>query len=580
VSEKTYPAFREHFGVFPLSEFADFCAERYESLVAMQTWNGHGYDTILFRELRDRVHDVARWLIGAGVKPGDPVAIYAENDPNWAIAYLGIQRAGGVCIPIDRMLPVPAAASLIERSGARMLFSQCSFLDTLADEKGINRLNTIISFDPCGVMGTRLFSDIEAEGRQRNDEFPPRTLDDLAAILFTSGTTGHSKGVMLSQRNIMSNVAASAQLTDSGPGDGILVLLPMHHALQWTNGVLHPLYLGMTLTFARRLRSAEILADIRDAKITMMGSVPLMFEKMHQRMMRELAKRSVVVRGLFKVMMGLAGLGETLRMNWGKTIFRSLRNKAGLGSVRFFITGGAAIDPVTSRFFTRLGVPMMQGYGLTETSPVTHFTPPTRVRHECVGLPVPGVSAKIYDPGSDGVGEVCISGPNVFLGYYKMDDETRDVIDEDGWFHTGDLGIIHEDGYLQITGRKKNVIVTGGGKNVYPEEVEHHLKRHPLVGEALVIPHKKHGGSGEDVGAVLVIDDEAMEERYGESRPPADSILRTLRDELKEYMRELPGYAQVRYWGLRKEDFEKTSTLKIKRYLYNQPLRELADTRL
>jgi len=570
----TYPACRDHFGIYPLGELAERCSEKFGSITALQWWNGHGYDGISYWDLSLRVDAIARWLMSQGIMPGDRVGIYAENSPEWGIAYLAIHRAGAVVVPIDRMLPATSAASIMQHAEIRILFSECEYLERLDQVGDSPEIETLVSFNICGKLDVVSFTDAEAEGVERTDDFPTRSLEDLAAILYTSGTTGRSKGVMLSQRNLMSNVAASAQLTNLGPGDAILVLLPMHHALQCTNGFLHPLYIGMTLTFARRLRSAEILADIRDARITVMGSVPLMFEKMHKRMLQTVRQRGVVVGALFKVMMGLARLGEMLGVNLGRIFFASVRRKGGIGSIKYFITGGAAIDPKTSRFFTLLGIPMIQGYGLTETSPVTHFTPLNKIRHGCVGMTVPGVEAKIFDPGEDGVGEICIKGPNVFLGYYLDDAATEEVMDEEGWLHTGDLGIIYSDGFLQITGRKKNVIVTSGGKNVYPEDVEHHLNRCPFIAESLVRPYSLTNGR-EEVAALVYPDYEELGLRFGEGKVPQGlDLLKFLRGEAKHYLRDLPKYSGVRRFGLAKEEFQKTTTLKVKRFLYSGAFEE------
>lgn len=575
-SNPVYPVVRDHWGVFPLSELADRAAEKYQDAVFTRTWNGADYDEVTFNEFAVRVKAVGRWLIDQGIKPGDRAAVWGDDSVVWGIAYLGIQVAGAVVVPVDRLISPSGMRHIIADSEAKVLFTSAQYLEQFEEVEPIRCLDKIISFDSSGENVISWNEALEA-GAKSSAIVPERTLDELAGILYTSGTTGQSKGVMLSQMNIASNVAACMQMTDLGPDDVFLAVLPMHHIYQCTAGFLHPLYIGSSITFARRLRSAEMIMDIKATKVTIMGAVPLLFEKMEQGIRREVKKKGKAAETVFNTMMKISALGEKRGLNPGKKLFRSIREKGGVGTVRMYITAGAAINPETCKFFNRFGIVMLQGYGITETSPLCHLTPAPNTRYECTGLPIPELECKISRPDEDGVGEVLVKGPNVFLGYYRNEQATKEAFDENGFFRTGDLGIIHSDGYLQITGRKKNLIVTAGGKNVFPEEIEHHLNSSPYIAESLVLGLKRKSGYGEDAG-VLIHPDYEQVDLYFESmgKEAGEDDLRTLiKEEIMTTMKDLQSYKQIRSFRIFEEEFQKTSTKKIKRFLYSGDMVEV-----
>jgi long-chain acyl-CoA synthetase len=540
-------------------------------------WTGEDYREITYQAFAEKVAAVGRWLINYGVEPGDRVAVLGENRPEWGTTYLGVQAAGAVIVPVDRLLPAPGIRHVISHSEARLLFTSRQFVDLFGELAPIPSLEAIICFDKCGVEEVVHWSDVLQQGTASATKLPTRTIDELAAILYTSGTTGHSKGVMLSQRNIMTNVAGCSQLLPVGPGDTFLSMLPMHHSFECTAGFLFPVYTGCSITYARSFKSTDILADIRDTKVTAMGSVPLFFEKLQAGMLRTIRKKGALATWTFGSLYHVVKAGERFNKTLGKRLFRGLREKAGLGSMNYFVTGGAPHDPATSRFFQRLGIPLLPGFGLTETSPVTHATPWNRVRHECVGLPLPHVEAKIIDPDENGVGELCIRGPTVFIGYYKNEEASRAALDESGWLHTGDLGIIHSDGYLQITGRKKNLLVTPGGKNVYPEEIEFHLNRSRFIAESLVLGVRRDSGYGDEVGALIHPDYEELDLHFeGLGKTPTDDDVRVLLSgEIRTAQRALATYKHIRSFRIMEEEFQKTSTRKVKRFLYAGDLVEV-----
>ncbi len=556
-------------GVFPLSELADRSAADFGDRPVMRTSVGDGkYKEITFNELRDKVHAVTRWLIARGIEPGDRVAVLGENRPEWSMSYLGLQKAGAIAVPVDRLMTVSGIRHIIADSGSRVLFVSGQYMSTIEEMRSVETLETIVCFDETSNDEAVSFGEVISGTAGGEARFPERTLGDLAAILYTSGTTGHSKGVVLSHGNIASNVASASRIFDIGPEDTFISVLPVHHSFEATCGFLLPIYCGSSITYARSLKSNEIIEDIRNTNVTMMVGVPLLYEKMHQGIMRKVKQQGK--DKLVNVLIAIVGLGEKLGLNLGKPLFKSLRQKGGLDSVRYFVSGGGPLDPTTAIFFNRLGLILMQGYGLTETSPITHVNPPWKVRHECAGDTMTDVECKIVDPNDQGVGEVCIRGPNVFQGYYKNDEATKEVMTEDGWFLTGDLGIIHKDGYLQVTGRKKNMLVTGGGKNVYPEEIEHHLLRNPYIEEVLVLGIPREKGMGDEVAALVYPNFEQVDLHFEElgTKPSDDDVFQLIKSEIKKAQKELADYKNIRRFRLVEEEFQKTSTKKIKRFLY------------
>jgi long-chain acyl-CoA synthetase len=556
-------------GLFPLSELARRSASDFSDLPVMRRHTGDGYEEITYAEFADSVDAIARWLIDTGLNHGDRVALLGENRPEWGMVYLGVQAAGGVIVPVDSMMPASGIRHIIADSEARTLFCTEKFQKLVDEMSPIPTLETIICMDN-SAKGTKSLREVFASGRESSSELPSRDLDDLAAIIYTSGTTGHSKGVMLTQRNLMSNVAAACRILPLGPEDTYLSVLPMHHTYECTSGFLLPIYCGCSITYARSLKSQELLEDMKNTNVTIMVAVPLLYEKMYEGITRKLKKAPTGTRLVVGLLLSLSRFGWSMGRRWGRVLLRSLREKAGMGSVIFFISGGGPLDPRVAEFFTLLGLKMLQGYGLTETSPLTHVNLPGRTRNETVGPPIVGVEHRIDDPNEEGIGEIVLRGPNIFKGYFKNEEATAEVLSEDGWFKTGDLGRIHPDEYLQITGRKKNMLVTAGGKNVYPEEVEHHLNRSPFIAESLVLGVSRDSGYGDEIAALISPDYEMIDLHFEEQKkkPDAEDVRLLIKKEISEAQKHLEDFKRVRRFRIMEEEFQKTSTRKIKRYLY------------
>ena len=557
--------------IFPLSELSENSANEFGDRTVMRAWDGEKYAEITYVEFDRRIKATGRWLKDQGIKQGDRIAVLGENRSDWGIAYLGIQASGAVVVPVDSMMPGPGIRHIISDSGAKILLVSSRFMTVVNEMEPIKTLETIVCFDQDGDDEVITLAEVIEKGEKSKTELPKRKLDELAAILYTSGTTGYSKGVMLTQENIVSNVVAASRIYHVGPDDTFLSVLPIHHSFECTAGFLLPIYCGSSITYARSLKSTDLVGDIRNTGVTMMVGVPLLYEKMHTGILRGIRKKGVKARVLFNTVYGVVSAGEKFGGNLGVKLFQGLREKAGFGTVKFFLSGGGPLNPATAYFFNRLGIRMTQGYGLTETSPVTHVNPPWKIRHETVGPCIPGVECRIDDANEQGIGEVVVRGPNVFKGYYKNEKATKEVLDAEGWFSTGDLGKIYDDGYLEIMGRKKNMLVTSGGKNVYPEEVEHYLNRSPFIAESLVLGVARESGYGEDVAALIFPDYEQVDIHFEEKNINAtpEDVYELIKSGINDLQKDLAEYKRVRRFKLKEVEFEKTSTRKIKRFLYD-----------
>ncbi|QJA05618.1 long-chain fatty acid--CoA ligase [Thermosulfurimonas marina] len=528
------------------------------------------YQHLTYAELGERVRLLASGLRALGFSRGEKCALLGPNSPEWAQAYLAILAAGGVCVPIDSLLKPYEFRHIFEEARVRFIFVARRFLETVLEiEEERPHFRKIIALESLPERSSKLLDlpELLEKGRKRPREplFPDP--EELAVLIYTSGTTGRAKGVMLTHRNLVSDVVACYRSLPVDENDRFLSVLPLHHTFECTGGFLLPLYSGAHITFARSLKSRDILADLRASKATIMLGVPLLFQKLYEGLERAVRKASLPRRTLFQALLRVSGAAE----RWGKEetagrlLFRGLREKAGLSHLRFFVSGGAPLPPHLPRAFRRLGIKLFQGYGLTEASPVLAVNPPEAPKDESVGLPLPGVEVKVRDPDSQGVGELCFRGPMVMKGYFENPEATRAAFDEEGFLRTGDLGYVDEEGYIYVCGRAKNLIVTPAGKNVYPEEIEAELDKSPYILESMVFGFPREGG--EEVWAVIVPDYEAIERDFHGRHLSEKDVEALISREVKARMAPLADYKRVKRFLLREEEFPKTSTRKIKRHL-------------
>tara|TARA_B100000029_G_scaffold516847_1_gene636395 strand:- start:79783 stop:81444 length:1662 start_codon:yes stop_codon:yes gene_type:complete len=499
---------------------------------------------------------IATQLASYGLKDSDRVALLADNQPEWGIAYLAIVGQGMTAVPIDRLLKPGEYQRIIEDSGCRAIIVSDTFReDLISINNNLPDLKNILSLEELISNKT----EIPPPQSKVNEE-------NLAVLIYTSGTTGKPKGVMLSHKNIMSNVVACSEVISITKHDSFVSVLPLHHTFECTAGFLAPMFVGATVTYVGSLKSRDIVEAMKESEATVMLGVPLLYEKMYTGIMRKISLQPLITRTVFKLLKGVVILGEVFNSRLGTILFKSLRDKGGLGTIRFFVSGAAALPPDVAKGFDRLGLRILQGYGLTEASPVVSVHRVNEpANFDSVGPVINGVEIKILDPDENGVGEVVVRGPNVMLGYYNNPDATQEIL-KDGSLYTGDSGKIDNAGNLHIAGRLKNVIVTRAGKNIYPEEIEGELVLSPYIAEALVLGAKDPKSGEEYVRAVVVPDFEYFEE----NNLPIDdnSLTKRLDQEVRKQCNNLADYKRVRQIDLRKQEFSKTSTRKIKRFLF------------
>jgi long-chain acyl-CoA synthetase len=535
-----------------------------------------GMSFMTYAELASRVRATARGLVRSGLVAGTKVGIYAPNSPDWGVAYMAILAAGGIVVPLDPQSKYFELRSIIHRADIGVLICDPTHYEDAKELEMVSKpFPDVICLDGGSELEAPLLtaSRLEEVGRNENIPLPEVDPNSLAVLIFTSGTSAEAKGVMLSHRNILADLAAVAPRLPMTPEDRFLSVLPLHHTFEATCGFLYPLYSGASIAYVKSLKSADILADIRDLRITLMCGVPLLFEKMSVGIRRQVAKKALTTRLYVDLGQRVAGLSKwVLDLSAGKVLFRALRETAGLDSIRMFVSGGAALNPEVSRFFNNLGIDLLQGYGLSETAPVLAVNSPFDNDYYSVGKPLDGLDVRILEPNPAGVGEIAVKGEMVMLGYYNNEAATREAM-IDGFFRTGDLGYLDADGRLHITGRKKNVIITPAGKNIYPEEIEALLESSPLISECAVLPRKR--GTGEEPVAVVVPDFEAIAAQYESAKLNDDDLRTVMKAEVESVGMQLAEFKRVKDVIVMTEELPKTSTRKVKRYVLVESLRNL-----
>jgi len=435
--------------------------------------------SINYTETLNLVEAVARWLHDKGIRRGDRVAVTGKNSPEWAIAYLGIVFAGGVVVPIDYQLKNEESDLLIKTAGARILFVDEEKLDHYKENSC--GLESVISLKQ--GLGTYIYT---LDGPKAEIDKAIET--DIAAILFTSGTTGVPKGVMLTHRNLVSD-CYQAQGTPLIilHTDVFYAILPIHHSYTMLAVFIETISVGAEVVFGKKMVTTQILKDLKEAKVTMLLGVPMLFNKVLAGIRRGLKAKGSLVFGIITFLMGISGfIKKVFKVNPGKKMFKTVLDKASLSSVRICISGGGPLAPSVFRKYNQLGIDFVQGYGLTETSPIITINPVEQYKETSVGRTCPGVDMKILNPDERGIGEVIVKGSMVMLGYYNMPEETAATFTPDGYLKTGDLGYMDSENYLYLTGRAKNMIVTEGGKNVYPEEIENEFQLFEEIDQILI----------------------------------------------------------------------------------------------
>ncbi len=522
--------------------------------------------TISHKEFRDEINALGTVLINMGLKD-KRIAVISENRYEWELSYLAIAAGVGVVVPLDKALPDNELESLILRSQVEAIFYSSKYdaiMNTLREKKNTN-LKYFISMDlqenTNGIYSQKALLE---KGKKLLEEGNKQYLDakidadKMGIMLFTSGTTAMSKAVMLSHKNLVTNVMDIIQRFDLTEEDRFLSFLPLHHVFECTVGFLYPVSIGGSIAFCEGVK--HMADNIKEFDITAMISVPAVFDIIYRKVMKTIEKKgkmATLEKGK-KISNVLLKVKIDLRKQLFKEVHESLGPK-----LKLVVTGGAALDPETEKGFNDLGFDVEQGYGLTETAPVIAAETPKCRRLGSIGKKFPSVEVKIDDPDEEGIGELMAKGPSIMLGYYENEEATKSALEPDGWFHTGDLARIDKDGFIYIAGRKKSVIVLNNGKNVFPEEIETLLNKVEGIKETFVYEKKEDDGDVK-VCVEIVYDKEMIKDLY--HIEDEEKIKEFLWEKVKEVNKLMPKYKYVREMIATEEPLIKTTTLKIKRH--------------
>ncbi len=532
------------------------------SVAALQTHDEHGLFRLTYAQLWEKVAGAAALLRTAGVAPGDHVALFAANGPEWAVAYLAIHAAGGVVVPLDAQYGVPELKVLCAFAAPKAVIADAP-RHAKVTEAAAAPLWDLGSLQP-GARPAQVAPI--APGVPSLLAAPPAPAfvphehadDDLMVLIFTSGTTGDPKAVELTCGNIHANIAgvlAGIRITNK---DNLLNILPLHHTYAATAGLLVPLSAGATVTFCASLKGADLVAAMQGTGVTVLPGVPQLFVLLDRAIFQKVDALGLVPRTLFRCLYAVArGVRRATGLRIGKLFFGKIHRQFG-PRFRLCASGGAKLDPAVAERFLDLGILMLEGYGLTETSPVISFTPLRRPLPGSVGRPLHNVEVRIDAPDAEGVGEICVRGPSVMRGYHRRPDATAEVL-KDGWLHTGDLGRLDAQGMIHITGRAKEVIVLSSGKNIYPEDVEKHYEGTLLVKELCIAPHALEGGAVAGIRAIVVPDEAALAARK------VANVRDRIRSELAKTAAALPSYMHLADVVLFAGEFPRTRLGKLRR---------------
>lgn len=554
-----------------IKHMVETSAEIYANNIAFKVKDkvGGPYRGITFKEAKQDIDALGTALIDLGLKDKN-ISIVGDNRYEWAVSYLATVCGTGVVVPLDKELSSTELEQLIIEAEVECIIYSQKF-DKIFKEiksRGKSNLKYLINMDAEKGDGEILaYKELVSNGnrliKSGNTKFLDAQIDreKMSIILFTSGTTGIAKGVMLSHANIVEDLMAVITLIHIDDKDCFFSVLPIHHTYECTCGFLVPFYRGASVAYCEGLK--YIVKNLSEAQPTVFLGVPLIFESLYKKIWQN-ARKNGKDKAL-KKMIAINRKTKKIGIDIGNLFLKPIKELFG-GKMRLIICGGAAIDPEILLSIQDFGINTLQGFGLTECAPICALNPDKGGKLDSAGYTPPGFQIKIHNPDPEtGIGEICAKGPNVMLGYYKNQKATEEVI-RDGWFHTGDLGYIDKEGFVYITGRLKNVIITKNGKNVYPEELEYYLGKIPYVEESLV-----WGKDSEETGETLIFasiltDPEGVEEALGKGYAD-QQVFDLLWKEIDRINDELPFFKRIKKIDIRKEEFEKTTGKKIKRFV-------------
>jgi long-chain acyl-CoA synthetase len=510
------------------------------------------YETVTYGELYERVVKLAGHLYAKGVRKGDRVTILLGTVPEWPVSFFAIEQLGAVAVPLDVNASPDDTVELISHCGSKILISSKEPLSHLG--VALSQMGTVET-----VLADTFLQAASGAGPPGGAAGAART--EAAAIFYTSGTTGTPKGVVLSHENLLSNARAMASFDVARDGDVFISLLPLHHTYAFTATCLLPLLLGVEICYISRLTSKDLLECMRETGVSILVGVPQLFLLFHREIKERLRKLPFFTKISLRVLLELCWVIRRYgKINPAKRILSQVHRRFGKG-LRFLVSGGARLDARAQRDFFTWGFTVLEGYGLTETSPIATINPPDKIKIGSVGKAIPGVAVKVEDPDDSGFGEVLIKGPNVMTGYFAMPEETERVL-EDGWFSSGDTGRLDQDGYLYLRGRKDEMIVLSSGENINPEEIEAHYASSPYIKEICVFPSKGTGvfQQAEQLVAVVVPDEEYFRKHK------LVNIDEKIKWQLDQLSLKLKGYQRIKGYVITRTRLPRTALGKVIRH--------------
>lgn len=550
-----------------LKALFEYSIESYGDKLAMRVVDAEGMS---YAEFGEKVKEVQSMLRDYGIRKGDKVAIYSTNTPNWPVVYFAVTTMGAIIVPILPDFHTSEAMHIATHAECKAAFVSQKLFDTMLDEIQPPEMHLLVVLDELTVLeelstrstvervmqkgGDHLTKAMEKLGKESEEVGE----EDLAAIIYTSGTTGSSKGVMLTHKNLTFDATTGQYLVDIFPEDRFLSILPLAHTYECTVGMIIPILNGASIHYITKPPTPSILIKaMAKVKPTFMLSVPLVIEKIYKNKVQPNFQKNFLIRTLYAI--------PFVRKKLNKIAGKKLLETFG-GEIRFFGVGGGGISPHVEFFLREAEFPYCIGYGLTETAPLLAGTNPSLTKYKAIGPMIPGVEAELRNKNEDGSGTLWVKGANIMRGYYKDPEKTAEVIDENGWFNTEDIGYFDEDGYFFMSGRAKNIIVGASGKNIYPEQIEAAINAHELVADSLV-----YDDNG-TLTARIHLDHEKLDAHFGvtfSSETKVQDKIQRLLEEIRLGVNEnVSSFSRIRKVIEQREEFVKTPTKKIKRYLY------------
>ncbi|MFA6856731.1 MAG: AMP-binding protein [Treponema sp.] len=517
--------------------------------------------TFTYAQVLANVRKLAKWMTANGIKKGDKIAVTGKNSPEWGTVYLAALFASGIIVPLDYALHDSEIENLIQTAQPAMIFADEEKYDTLS-------LKSDKVYSLCQKYPETYVYNLESE--KNVPENPPAEPDDVAAILFTSGTTGTPKGVMLTHENFISDCYIAQSNFNHGNGDVFYALLPIHHAYTMQAAFINPLSTGAEIVFGKSMAVSRLMKELREGKITVMLGVPLLYNKLLAGITKGIREKGPLVAGLMKFLMGLSYIIKKITgKNPGKILFKSVLQQANIYTLRVAICGGGPLSSGVFKTYNAAGINFIQGYGLTETSPILALNPIEHFKIESVGKDFyPYEEIKIINPDKEGVGEIAVKGPMVMKGYYNMPEETERMFTEDGFLKTGDIGKLDTEHYLVLCGRAKNIIVTSGGKNVYPEEIEDAFQLYDDIQQITVLGYIEDQNTRSEGIEALIYPSDKVYNRLGVKREEMfapDDVKEIIQADVDTINRTLQPYARISRIEILEKPLAMTTTLKVKR---------------